>query len=137
LACQAHLGEVRSFKTEFDRRGVAVAVVSFAEPANLIPYQQRHQWPFAVFADPTRKAYQAFELKRLSWLHVFSPSTVKLYFKLLRAGMRRENYGKDDIYQSGGDFMLDRSGNLIFAHCSQDPADRPPVAEMLQAIDRR
>jgi peroxiredoxin len=127
---------VRLFKGEFERRGVAVAVVSFAEPANLIPYQQRHQWPFDIFVDPARKAYEAFDLKRLSWLHLFSPSTVKLYLKLLRSGMKRENYGKDDIYQGGGDFVLDRSGHILFSHRSQDPADRPTVTELLQAIDR-
>jgi hypothetical protein len=49
--------------------------------------------------------------------------------------MRRETYGKDDIYQSGGDFLLDREGNLLFAHRSQDPADRPAAAKLLEAID--
>jgi peroxiredoxin len=136
LPCQAHLGEVQSFKAEFDRRGVAIVVVSFAEPAKLVRYQEYHHWPFALLADPERRAYRALALKRLSWLRVFSPGTLKLYLKLLREGMRREDYGKDDIYQSGGDFLLDREGNILFAHRSQDPADRPSAAELLRAIDR-
>lgn len=74
-------------------------------------------------------------LRRLSWLRVFSRATLKLYWKLLREGMKREHYGKDDIYQSGGDFLLDREGNLLFAHRSQDPADRPAAAKLLEAID--
>jgi hypothetical protein len=127
---------VRSFKAEFDRRGVAIAVVSFAEPANLIGYQQRHQWPFDILADPKRTAYEAFALKRLSWFQVFSLTTIRLYLKLLREGMARDDYGKHDIYQGGGDFVLDRSGTILFAHRSQDPADRPPIAALLQAIDR-
>ncbi|HEY3167391.1 MAG TPA: hypothetical protein VGK57_09200, partial [Candidatus Binatia bacterium] len=73
----------------------------------------------------------------LSWLRVFSPATLKLYVKLFREGMKREDYGKDDIYQSGGDFLVDREGNILFAHRSQDPADRPSAAELLRAIDRR
>jgi peroxiredoxin len=126
---------VRSLKREFDRRGVAIAVVSFSEPAKLIYYQEQHGWPFAVFADPKREVYRAFALKRLSWLQVFSPRTLKLYWKFFRAGMKREDYGKDDIYQAGGDFLLDREGNILFAHRSQDPADRPSAETLLGTID--
>ena len=126
---------MKSLKNEFDRRGVAVAVVSFAEPAKLVPYQEHHQWPFTILADPQRVAYRKFALKRLSWLQVFSPATLRVYWKLLRAGLKRENYGKEDIYQAGGDFLLDRDGNILFAHRSQNPSDRPSASRLLQVID--
>lgn len=126
---------MRQQRAEFDRRGVAVAVVSFAEPAKLVHYQEHHQWPFIMLADPERKAYEAFALKRLSWFQVFSPAALKLYWKLLRSGMKQERYEGDDIYQSGGDFLIDRTGNILFAHRSQDPADRPVVARLLDTID--
>jgi peroxiredoxin len=127
---------VTSSKAEFDRRGISIIVISFAEPAKLIGYQQYHQWPFAVLADPDRIAYKAFTLKRLSLFHVFSLATLRLYFRLLREGKRIRNYGKDDYYQGGGDFLIDRSGNILFARRSQDPADRSTTAELLQEIDR-
>jgi peroxiredoxin len=127
---------VQSVKSEFDLRGVAIIVVSFAEPERLAPYQEHHHWPFVVLADPKRIAYQAFALKRLSWFRVFSPSTLRLYFRLLREGKKFQNYGKDDYYQAGGDFLIDHEGNILFAHRSRDPADRPPIEKLLEAIDR-
>jgi peroxiredoxin len=127
---------VQSIKSEFDRRGVAIIVVSFADPERLAPYQEYHHWPFVILADPKRIAYQAFALKRLSLLRVFSPSTVKLYFKLLREGKKFQNYGRDDYYQAGGDFLINRTGNILFAHRSQNPADRPPTGKLLEAIDQ-
>lgn len=127
---------MKSLKGEFAERGVSVVIVSFAEPANLAQYQQYHRWPFTILADPQRAAYKEFALKRLRWLHVFSFSTLKMYLKLLREGTRRQDFGKDDIYQGGGDFLLNRDGQLLFAHRSQDPADRPPATELLQIIDR-
>jgi peroxiredoxin len=127
---------VKSRKSEFDRRRVSVVVVSFAEPAKLQPYQDHHNWPFPLFADPDRAVYQALDLKRLSWFQLLSPSTLRLYFNLMRAGMRPQNYGKDDHYQAGGDFLLDREGSILFAHRSQNPADRPTAAKLLQEIDR-
>jgi peroxiredoxin len=127
---------VQSLKHEFDRRGVAVTIISFAEPAKLVPYQEHHRWPFTILADPKRVTYREFALKRLSWFAVFSPATLKLYWKLLRDGLKREDYGKEDIYQSGGDFLLDRDGNIVFAHRSQDPSDRPSASRLLEAIDQ-
>jgi peroxiredoxin len=127
---------VKSLKSEFDRREAAIIVISFAEPQRLAPYQKHHQWPFVMLGDPKRIAYQAFALKRLSWLRVFSPSTLRLYFRLLREGKKLQSYGKDDYYQAGGDFLIDRNGNILFAHRSRDPADRPAPEQLLRAIDR-
>ena len=109
---------------------MAIVVISFAEPEKLAPYQERHQWPFIMLADPKRIAYQAFGLKRLSWFRVFSPSTLTLYIKLLRTGKKLQSY------QAGGDFLVDHEGNIFFAHRSQDPADRPALEKLLKAIDR-
>ena len=127
---------MRSVKSEFDRRGVAIVVISFAQPEQLLPYQKHHQWPFVILADPKRIAYQAFGFKRFSLLRVFSPSTLRLYVRLLREGKRFQNYGKEDYCRAGGDFLVDRDGNIFFAHRSQDPADRPDVGKLLEAIDR-
>ena len=127
---------MKAKKSEFDRRGVSIVVVSFAEPAKLAHYQRLQQWPFTLLADPDRAAYQAFALKRLSWLRVFSPSTLKLYWKLRRSGHQRQDYGKEDIYQAGGDFLLDRAGKVLFAQRSQEPADRPTARKLLDVIDR-
>ena len=116
--------------------GVAVVVVSFAEPSRLVTYQEHHQWPFVLLADPDRSAYRHFNLKRLAWFRVFSPSTLRIYFRLLRQGKKIQSYGKDDYYQAGGDFLLDRQGTVLFAHRSQDPSDRPSVQRLLEAINK-
>jgi hypothetical protein len=89
-----------------------------------------------MLADPERKAYQGFDLKRLSLFQVFSLATLKRYVQLIFKGVKQEPYGGDDIFQSGGDFIIDRKGNLLFAHRSRDPADRPAPAKLLEEIDR-
>lgn len=126
---------MQSRKEAFEKRGVRVIVVSFARPERLAFYQEQRRWPFVVLADPDRRAYQAFGLKRLSWLQVFSPATIKLYWSLLRKGRKVRNYGQDDYYQGGGDFLLDRDGKVLFSHPSRDPSDRPSANRLLEAID--
>ena len=89
-----------------------------------------------MLADPRRQTYRQFDLKRFSLFRVFSPATLKRYLHLIFKGMKQEPYGGEDIFQSGGDFLIDRKGNLLFAHRSRDPADRPAPAKLLQEIDR-
>ena len=124
------------YKSEFDRRDVSIAVVSFAEPSKLAYYQELHRWPFTMLADPDRIGYQGFDLKRFSIFRVFSPATLKRYVQLIFKGVKQEPYGGEDIFQSGGDFLIDRRGNLLFTHRSRNPADRPAPAKLLQEIDR-
>lgn len=102
----------------------------------LVRYQEHQQWRFPILADPERKAYHAFGLERLSWHRVFSLATLKLYLKLFRKGLVRQDYGENDVYQAGGDFLIDRSGNILFAHRGAEPADRPSMSTLLKAIDR-
>ena len=127
---------MQSSKSEFEQRGVSIVVVSFANPATLLSYQRQQQWPFIILADPQRTAYRAFSLKPLSLWRVFSLSTLVGYLRLPREGRRPRLYGKTDIYQSGGDFILDRAGNVLFAHRSRTPADRPKTTQLLNAVDR-
>lgn len=111
-------------------------VVSFAEPDRLVPYQRHHRWPFVLLADPDRSAYRTFDLHRIPWYRLLSPSTLKLYLKLLIEGRRIQNYGRDDYYQAGGDFLVDCNGKVLFSYQSHDPSDRPPVSRLLAEIDR-
>ena len=58
-----------------------------------------------------------------------------LYVRLLREGKKSQNYGKDDYYQAGGDFLVNREGHVLFAHRSRDPADRPALEKLFKMID--
>jgi peroxiredoxin len=126
---------VQAVKDQLESKGVAIVVVSFAEPARLASYQSIHQWPFPILADPDRAAYLHFGLGRLAWRHVFSPSTIKFYAGMLLKGRKLENYDRDDYRQSGGDFIVDKTGEILFAHRSHDPADRPKAEELLAVVD--
>ena len=66
------------------------------------------------------KGLSRLRAKTFSWFRVFSPPVLKLYFKLWRRGLKQEPYGGEDIYQSGGDFLLDSKGNVLYAYRSRE-----------------
>ena len=113
--------------------GAEVLVVSF-EPAERLPgYRARHGWPFPVVSDPERTAYQAFGLSSAGWARLLGPRVVLRYAALMLRGFRPGLSGAD-VHQLGGDFVLDERRRLLYAHRSVDPADRPPVSALLNAL---
>ncbi len=89
---------------------------------------------FDVLLDPERAVYQAYQLDRSRW-RSWSPRTIWTYVKLLAAG--RKWIPKDegaDTSQLGGDFIVDSQGILRLTYRSEDPADRPPVDDLLTIL---
>jgi hypothetical protein len=41
---------------------------------------------------------------------------------------------QEDVHQLGGDFILDSTGRVVYEYRSQDPADRPDLAKLLQVL---
>ena len=120
----------------FAARGIDVIVASFATPERLRPYQEIKQWPFPIYADPERRVYEAFELRRLRWWKLLRPRVLWKYFKLLVGGGKIQRTQGDDVMQGGGDFLVSNAGGLLYAFRSDDPADRPTVKALKRAVER-
>lgn len=106
-------------------------VVSFADAVRLKQYLRTQVWPFPVLADPDRAAYRGFGLERAGWWKLLRPRVWLVYLRLiLRGWLPRPAH--EDVRQLGGDFVVDRTGKVIYAHRSTDPTDRPSIDELLQ-----
>ena len=88
---------------------------------------------FAVLLDRERVAYQAYGLER-SRLRSWHPRVVWMYIKRwFQRGEFYDSHG-DDTSQLGGDFIIDKQGNLRLVHASHDPTDRPSVEVLLKVL---
>ncbi len=87
--------------------------------------------PFPLLLDSERKVYRAYGLGR-SVLQVWKPRVLVHYLRLVLAG-RRLKPAQGDIYQLGGDFIVDEQGTVRLIHPSKDPTDRPSVDSLLTA----
>ena len=88
---------------------------------------------FTVLLDRERTVYNAYGLER-SKLRSKSPRTLWLYFTRWLQGQKFHDSHGDDTSQLGGDFIVDRNGNLRFIYPSHDPADRPSVDVLLKVL---
>ena len=109
-----------------------MVVVTPSLPADLQEVLGKNPQPFVMVGDPEREVYRAFGLTQGKARMFFSPKVLRGYLSKMWAGWKvRKPRKGEDLLQLGGDFVLDASRRLIFAHRSIDPTDRPSVQQLL------
>ncbi len=110
-------------------------MISFAQRRAMEHYARDMRIPFPLLSDPERAAYRAYGLRMGGLWSIFGPKTVWEYVKLIARGRLFRGI-EADPFQLGGDVVIDGTGIVRFAHRSEDPADRPAMDRLLQAIRR-
>lgn len=122
-------------RDHLDRFGDArVAVVTFTTPDRLAAYRAHLQLPFDVVADTDLTLYRLLGVERGTSRQVWSVGTLRMYARLLRAG-RRLHRPTEDVRQLGADVVLGRDGTLRYLSLPSTPDARPPIGELLAALD--
>jgi peroxiredoxin len=89
---------------------------------------------FLLLLDLDRAVYRAYGLRSSIW-RVWQPKVWLHYTRMMRCGWQWRGI-RDDPHQLGGDFIVDASGILRFAHRSDDPTDRPDVDALLSTLQQ-
>lgn len=131
------MAELQASQAALEAQSVWVLVVSFGCMEGAQLWLEQTGCSFDMLLDPQRKIYRSFGL-------------CSSYAKVMKFGclLRYSEYeavGRDfpdipprlleDIYQMGGDFLLDEAGKVLLCHSSKTPLDRPTASDILQAVD--
>ena len=91
--------------------------------------------PLPTVCDPDRAAYRYFGLDRGRWSMFLRWGVLARYLRLIFTGWRpRRGEAGEDMLQLGGDFILSADRHLLYAHRSNDPADRPAAADLVNQM---
>lgn len=89
-----------------------------------------------MLLDTERRIYLAFGLPR-SVAKVWGVGSMVYYAEKITQGIPLpkpyENI-HDDAIQMGGDFVINKNGDVTFMYCSQTSSDRPLISAVLEAI---
>jgi peroxiredoxin len=133
MPCVAHLGEVARHYDRIRAAGIDVIAVGHAPPAIVERFVERERIPFPVVTDPHREGYKFFNLGRVSVWHFLRPRILLNFIKLLFRGEKvRRLTRTEDVFQLGGDFLIDRKRTILEAYPSRDATDRPSVEAILK-----
>ncbi|XP_070697787.1 prostamide/prostaglandin F synthase-like [Pempheris klunzingeri] len=135
LLCRLHLKDLEKNQRTLDAHSTEVVVVSFGCQEGALHWRQDTGCQYDMLLDPDRKMYAAFGLE-VSLKKVLNFSNMLLYAEYVADNMefpRGLPSIQDDMFQLGGDFVLDEHGKVLFSHCCQSPIDRPSVKDILSA----
>lgn len=90
--------------------------------------------PFPCLADPQRRGYKTFGLKRGNlWSVLLNPAVLRRGFQAGRKGHHIEKI-VGDAFQMPGTFIIDREGIVRYANYASHAGDHPPAASLLAAL---
>ena len=125
---------MRRHKDAFERLGSRVVLVGLGGIEETAAFKKQFEVPFDMIADPNKRLFEAFRLKRAGTGSLFS---VKMAAKGLMAIARGNSIGKPhgDVRQLPGVFIIDTAGRIRFSHHAADPADHPQPETLLGVLD--
>lgn len=133
ISCLGHVAEVREHLDEIRRAGADVLVVTQSTPKALSGVSL----PLPTVCDPERTSYRLLGLDRGRVSMFFRAKVLARYLRLIFVGwLPHLGEPGEDMLQLGGDFIVSADQRLLYAHRSNDPADRPAAGDLVKQIQQ-
>lgn len=108
-------------------------MVTFEDDFLARSYAEDTSLPWPLLVDGTRELYRAYGMLAASFLDIWGPKTLWAYLKEILKGKGLKG-SEGDIFQRGGDVLIDPEGIVSLHHIGAGPADRPTVESLLKRI---
>lgn len=131
-----HVARLHAISGELRALGCQVVVVAQGIRESGLQWKKDYGFTCQLLIDHDMVFYRQFGLRREVKL-VWTLETFNFYAANVIEG-RGDNlsYDGDDLTVMGGDFIVDKTGNVVFAHVQSGQFDRPPVEDILKCIKK-
>ena len=137
LFCRAHVLRLIQARDSISRAGADVLLVVYHDPELVMSKMLADvDVPFVVLVDKAKVSYSRWGLRDASpWARVM-PGFIVGVARIILGGAK--DPGKvDDSRQTGGDFVIDPTGRIVFANQMKGYHDRATVYQLLSAAQAR
>lgn len=108
-------------------------LITFFPPDRMKNWARGHKLSYRLASDESLNAYHRYGLDNVKPLDLVGPQSLVASAKAL-FGSRQLPYHTMNALQSGGYFVVDAEGILLYAHPSKNPGDHPDPQELLEAL---
>ena len=118
------MSQLRQQQDRLDELNIKVKVVTFDNDSMAKAYVQENKLSWPLLLDTKRELYSAYGMEKGSLWSLANPVAIVRYVWLMLNG---KNLGKpgSDLFQLGGDILIDPEGIVRMHHASIGPHDRP------------
>jgi peroxiredoxin len=132
MFCRELAAQVRGVTPEIERKGARVVFIGNGSPAMAQAFKEDFDVTSALYTDPSLEVYKAAGMKRgmgSLW------KTMKRAAGALSEG-HVQGRTQGDAFQQGGILVVDRTGDISYAHVSEHAGDHPELSEVVAAVPR-
>ena len=132
--CRSHIIRAIQHRDEFQKLGAEVIFVVYSDPQELMAKMLSDlDIPYTLLLDPSRETYRRWGLGEAGLREWLSPG---FYVAMAKAVWRRDRLFRmsPGPSQLGGDFVIDRRGNLSFVNRLKGFHDRASMPDLLTAL---
>jgi hypothetical protein len=113
--------------------GAELVVIGNGSPTFMAGFRETTGYAGALYTDPSLEVYKAAGLKR-GVFKVLSPRAGLAALGALKGGFR-QGRTQGDALQQGGTLVIDRRGDVLWAHVDDFAGDHANPDEILRALD--
>jgi peroxiredoxin len=124
---------LRDHELELKKRNIAVVVLTFENDFLARAYAEDTDLRWPLLIDETREVYRGYGMLSASFWDIWGAKTWWAYVKGIARGEKIKG-SQGDIYQRGGDVLIDPAGMVRLHHIGVGPSDRPDVETILQIV---
>jgi peroxiredoxin len=124
---------LQQHKDAFASRNIKIVVITFEQEPAASAFACKTGLPWPLLIDVEKKLYSGCGMTKAGFSDIWGLQTWKAYAKEMAKG-RLPKKSNGDIYQRGGDILIDPKGVVRLHHVGAGPADRPSVESILALI---
>ena len=134
LPCRAHLSQLRENEEKLNTYNVKIVVITFASQDIALEYSKKTGISWPILIDESRELYQGYGMLSASFWDIWGPKTWWAYFKEIVQGHKPKKT-TGDIYQRGGDVLIDPDGIVRLHYVGDGPVNRPSLDTIFQILE--
>lgn len=126
---------MQEFASQFINNGCNIIIVCKGSKEGGKKWRARVGLQLPVLADERCHLVESFDFPLSIWNAARTSSCYVLAYKVKADIIPLKDDPRADLYQMGGEVLMDATGNVLHVHKCKTPEDRPSCQDLLRLLD--
>lgn len=129
------MAQVQEHASQFFSHGCNVLIVCKGSKEGGKKWRARIGLELPVLADERSHLVESFDFPKSIWNAARTSACYVLAYKVKADILPAKDDPQADLYQMGGEVLMDATGNVLHVHKCKTPDDRPTCQDLIRLLD--